>query len=441
MSSCRSCPQPCECLHAAARVFLPTPCHESHGAWVVTDRHIPSRWFKELYVLDGAPMFVNQLNAAISVILSGAYLKADAWLQADDDPCEGGVGNVQYRPLDGGSKKPGLPLWTPIYVVFALLNSLQNSLQYLAIQLLGSDNSNLCVLIFQAVIPMTAIMSIYVLGRSYARTQYLGMALVLTGVTVAFAPHVRAEHGSGLLGVALALVQNIPQGLLNVLTEKVILEHSGGDAELSHGGGAKEADFKVATRAGFEAGELAASGVDEEGSEVEGSNEDGQSENMPRVRQALRDTFLVVFWQNVFSFGFNFLFGVMLELVRGRPVSDLWYKDYTLGAQCLVGQPSGRCSGAPLVVALFAPFSVLYIVFQLLVVVYAGATAMFLVVAFTLPVQNYALASKAIMGSQAGEFHESEAWGLAVIAVGLVLYALREWPKQCSCKRGGQSEL
>jgi hypothetical protein len=305
------------------------------------------------------------------------------------------------------------PMWRLLCMGFLL--SLYNVVQTVSIAGLGPRFSNLVTILNQMCIPVSAVMSACILHRPITWVQLAGLVCVCSGILVAFLPHVISfgnsssstsssggplqleananSSGSGVDGGAssssdvtwamLFTASTVPQSFLSIWTEWLIAA----DSRRTH------------SNAAGEAGVLAA---EEEGDE---SPEFG-----------LFDVLCLIGVENVVALPFNAILGLCFLSPEA-----LW-ADYIGGWACLIGP--NACVGAAFASAIFAPLGVLYMVVNYVLIQYGGALMYFLVIAATVCLCNFVLSDVAIMGAGlAGTFYPSVAAGLAIVVVGLVIYA------------------
>ncbi len=339
-------------------------------------------YYRLLWALKTSPAFSLQLTTAMQVVLCGFAL------------CALDLGGVARRSQ---SRSISLGRWLEL----AFWLCLQNTLEIASIDGLGSANGNLVPVLQQAVVPITLLLSIGLLGRRYGVRHWLGAALVVGGLTASYAP-LAARSGSGVpWGWAAAfLLSRVPQSLANVRCEAVLL--------------------------------LAAAG---EGGSVRG---------WTGVRAVLR----VGFWTALIGMPLNVMSSALLAAARGTDAVAAVAADYRAGFDCLFfkmdrpasppppmlgtaaavvavggGATEHRCAAAAGAVAAFSLPGVLFALSEFQVVQYASASAYFLLSAFVLPLQAAALSAPFVMGSLASSWHPSLLAGVPLIACGLALWA------------------
>jgi len=374
-------------------------------------------FYQVLYTFESSPIFITQLNVTIATTLPGIYSIADRIIMQ--------LRRRDYLLLQEEQTTPPRPRpiviskWT--YLVLGFANSFTNFLQVVGIQELGSDNSNLAVLIQQAVIPVAVILTVVVLGKKYSILGYLGMALVLGGVGIAYGIHIINKRVS-TLGAAMLFCSCIPTAGANIIIENLLGEMN---EEPGRGLGYRH----------HHSSEVKIENSQDKSNDTEGSNQMHLLQNddaislaaKPRLVETMREIAGILFWENLITLLLNvplsFAIHALLDSSKSSYATDI--RD---GIRCLFfSQSDGgkkSCQFAPVYVLAFAPMGVLFIVMQYIVSVYVGATASFLMVALSLPIQNYFLASRFLMGSNAGTFYLSEVYGLIVIIIGMMMFLL-----------------
>ena len=152
----------------------------------------------------------------------------------------------------------------------------------------------------------------------------------------------------------------------------------------------------------------------------------------PRLRDVLLSSTALVTLMNVASLPFNFVAGVVATLFQDGGLAPLW-GDYGGGWGCLRGNADasmddgsqaddGSCVGTWVYAATFIPMGGLYLISQILVIHYAGASFMFLVTAMCLPLQNVLLAQKWAMGSHKGSLTAATYVAIVIVTIGMVAY-------------------
>eukprot|EP00471_Norrisiella_sphaerica_P010967 CAMPEP_0184497658 /NCGR_PEP_ID=MMETSP0113_2-20130426/37150_1 /TAXON_ID=91329 /ORGANISM="Norrisiella sphaerica, Strain BC52" /LENGTH=285 /DNA_ID=CAMNT_0026884869 /DNA_START=470 /DNA_END=1327 /DNA_ORIENTATION=+ len=246
-------------------------------------------------------------------------------------------------------------------------------------------------------------MTIVFLKFNYSALEYAGMATVLLGVGVAFGLRLKAKDVS-VLGSTLLFCSCIPTAGLNILIEKEI----------------STLQQQPETYMPINADETKQSCP----SSLPNASRSDKMQQGPFLR-IFQEILLIIAWENGIGLVLNVPLSMLVEMIQGQPVLALWTEDTPAGWRCLFGgTPQSRCRWAYLYTLMFAPLGVVFIVMQLFVTVYAGSTLMFLVIALSLPLQNFFLASDFIMGSNAGTFYRTDFYGLVVIIVGLLAFIL-----------------
>ena len=347
-------------------------------------------FYSELYHLQSFPLFSNQLNAFISVVVPGVALivmRARALRRGDSWDWLGGV---------------ALWKWAQLGALF----SLQNTLDIASIDGLGDRNSNLPPVFSQACIPVTMALSRLKLGKEYSIWHYVGACVVVGGILLSYLPLAVSSSSSVPVGWAcLFLMGRLPQSMANVQSEAVLDRASNTNAQQ-------------------------------------------RSKAMPEPAAASGAFLLLVhftFWTSIFSLPFNFIYSLILSAIPGVPFAI--NPDYANGWSCVFAgtcdgtkYPDIDCSSAWLSVVLFAIPGVLFSASEFQVLQHAGAAVYFILLAVELPLQALMLASPYIMGSMAGESHISIIYGIALLLPGLLLYGWAELQSERSVKNARDSD-
>ena len=353
---------------------------------------------------------------------------------------------------------------TLLLTVLGLCNALQNTLQIAAIDALGPSRSTLTTLLAQSVIPFTVIFTCVFVGKgrllaTHNWPQLAGSALVVAGVAVVLWPELVPGAGGGGGGGGNTSTGNTSPG-----------NNRSADNNRSTGGGAAASgdDAAVAVWVAIYVisclpqallNVLVESAFAKEG-RAEAAEPSGRLAALRRrpdtvVARAL----LLVAAMNVVAAPFNVLIEMVIAQARVGSLSPV-HRDFAQGWGLLVGTqqysssllpgaashygaasfsngivagsasnasngtlPIGGDGGGQWAIVLgFMPLGCIFIVGAVLVVHMGSATAMFLVTAACLPLQDCLLSLRSIMGSNAGSVSSFTFAGLAVIVGGLVLY-------------------
>ena len=370
-------------------------------------------WYNELDRLNPFPYFTNMLNVVIAVFLVGGALVV--------------TGDVATTVADMQDNLA----WRRLVLLGSLSFALQNTLDIISIDGLGSHNSNLTTVFQQAVIPVTLALSRTILGKTLGRWHLAGAALVVGGILVSYLPLVlqvessdssASGGGSGdATGVPLGwavvfLCSRVPQALSNIFSEQAL-----------HITAAKQAAKQAAQSAG--------------------AGETGADTGTGAARLMLRALLSITLWTNVVALPLNFLFSLLISGSGldsgGEGGVSAMLADYGGGWRCLFSGSCdaafhatfpdcpARCESAWVAVLFFSVPGVLFAVSEFHVLQYAGASAYVILAAIELPLQNTIMASHTLMGRLAGDFHPSIIFGIFVMLPGMVLYGLADtWQQQ-----------
>ena len=230
----------------------------------------------------------------------------------------------------------------------------------------------LLILLGQAAIPVSMVLSKLLLKAKYSGFQYLGAAIVVGGLFIVLSPTLSGSGGS-LLWAAMMIVSCIPMALSSVYKEIAL-----GETEL--------------------------------------------------------DPVYLNGWIAAFQFGFALLFCVPASLATSPPVpipdlpENLWN-----GMRCYIGIdsltcPEGsssdcvpdNCSSSPLYVNLYLLFNQAYNLLIILILKYGSANLLFLALTLQVPLGNAAFTLPFLPGHKPLQF--TDIIGLVVICVGLICY-------------------
>ena len=356
---------------------------------------------------------------------------------------------------------------TFLLTVLGLCNALQNTLQIAAIDALGPSRSTLTTLLAQSVIPFTVIFTCVLVGKgrllaTHNWPQLAGSALVVAGVAVVLWPELvpgAGGGGGGGGGGGNASTGNTSPGN----------NRSADNNRSTGGGGAASGDdaavavwvsiYVISCLPQALLNVLVESAFAKEG-RAEAAEPSGRLAALRRrpdtvVARAL----LLVAAMNVVAAPFNVLIEMVIAQARVGSLNPV-HRDFAQGWGLLVGTQQysssllpgaashdgaasfsngivagsasnasngtlpigGAGDGQWAIVLGFMPLGCLFIVGAVLVVHMGSATAMFLVTAACLPLQDCLLSLRSIMGSNAGSVSSFTFAGLAVIVGGLVLY-------------------
>ena len=394
-------------------------------------------WYNELDRLNPFPYFSNMLNVVLAVVLVGAALVAT-----------GGAGALAATARDSS------PRWRRLVLQGSFAFALQNTLDIISIDGLGTRNSNLSTVFQQAVIPVTLVLSRAMLGKRFTPWHLAGAALVVGGILVSYLPLAVQDSdssggGGGGGGVPVGwtlvfLASRVPQALSNIFSEQALHIMPGVVTRGEEGGGGEEDGVKVkgGVKGGGATAATASAGGDGEVVDSDGGGGGGCGGGA-----ALQALLSITLWTNIIAIPLNFLFSLLisgsgLASSGDASVSDM-LADYGGGWRCLfrgscdaafVGRFPDcpvRCETAWSAVLLFSVPGVLFAVSEFQVLQFAGAATYVILTAVELPLTNALMASPAIMGRMAGDFHESIVYGVFVMLPGMVLYGLADvWQQQ-----------
>jgi hypothetical protein len=388
-------------------------------------------WYNELDRLNPFPYFANMLNVVLAVVLVGAALVAT-----------GGAGALAATAR-GSSLR-----WRQLVLQGSFAFALQNTLDIISIDGLGERNSNLSTVFQQAVIPVTLVLSRAMLGKRFTPWHLAGATLVVGGILVSYVPLAvqdadSSSGGGGGVPVGWTLVflaSRVPQALSNIFSEQALHIMPGVVTRGEGGGGGEEDGVKGGVRGGGATAATASAGGDGEVDSDGGGGGCGGG-------GALQALLSITLWTNIIAVPLNFLFSLLisgsgLTSSGDASVSDM-LADYAGGWHCLfrgscdpafVGRFPDcpvRCETAWSAVLLFSVPGVLFAVSEFQVLQFAGASTYVILTAVELPLTNALMASPAIMGRLAGDFHASIVYGVFVMLPGMVLYGLADvWQQQ-----------
>lgn len=262
------------------------------------------------------------------------------------------------------------------YLVMGFLDGFASIMQTFAVTKIASGS--LLILLSQAAIPISMLISRVLLKASYSRMQYFGALLVMSGIAVALWPRLTAHDegpalpGQGATEVALwsavMILSCVPMTLSSVFKEK-----------------------------------------------------------------ALNDIDLDPIYLNGYIALYQFVFclpaAVPAAWAIGLPLGEVPRNCWD-GLLCYVGRNSvvsspdpsadDDCAAAPLYVNLYLGFNILYNILMILILKYGSASLLFLALTVLVPLGNLAFAVPWMPGSRPLTVFDGA--GLAVIMTGLVVY-------------------
>ena len=231
------------------------------------------------------------------------------------------------------------------------------------------------VILNQANIPVTMLLSRSFLSSSYTSTQYIGAALIVAGSLLAAVPSTGSSDGSGggsstlWYGPLILLLSCLPNSFSNVYKEK---------------------NFR----------------------------EDGL------------DVYFLTTGVSVWQVLLGFLFAPLLSLpaLGGLSLSEL-PANFSQGWSCFVGGhvPGYECHLSPppyVVLLLYVLVNFVYNVLLLLITKHGSALLLVIASAISLPFTNAAFTSELLMGREAERWSWWTGAGLLVVVVGFLLYSL-----------------
>mmetsp|Transcript_40571 Transcript_40571/g.84740 ORF Transcript_40571/g.84740 Transcript_40571/m.84740 type:complete len:391 (-) Transcript_40571:337-1509(-) len=267
------------------------------------------------------------------------------------------------------------------YLVMGFLDGFASTMQIFAVTKIASGS--LLILLSQAAIPISMLISRLLLKASYTRMQYLGALLVMCGIGIVLGPRLTEGGGGG-----------------------------GGDGPPSAGQGGGEVALWSAVMI-LSCVPMTLSSVFKE--------------------MALNDIDLDPMYLNgyiaLYQFVFCLLAAAPAAVAVGLPVADVPSNCWDgllcyLGRNSIVGgaDPAGDddCGAAPAYVNLYLAFNIVYNILMILILKYGSANLLFLALTVTVPMGNLAFAIPWMPGSRPLTVFDGA--GLAVIMLGLVVY-------------------
>ena len=231
----------------------------------------------------------------------------------------------------------------------------------------------LLILLSQAAIPVSMVISKYLLKREYTPFQYIGALIVAAGIATVLAPNI---SGSGSLGWSIAMIfSTVPMALSTVYKEIAV-----GDTEL--------------------------------------------------------DPIFLNGWVAVFQFLFSLLFMIPAAYTSSPPVplkelpTNLWE-----GLKCFGGVNSITCSpdqtpdectpdncyeSGPLYTSIYLVFNQVYNLLIILIIKYGSSNLLFMALTVMVPLGNFAFTLPFVPGH--APLHATDIIGLVIICSGLVCY-------------------
>lgn len=125
-------------------------------------------YYNQLWALQGSPAFALQLGCLQSVIVCFVSL-------------------VAIRKAECASA-PGQHVKARVWLELASWFAMQATVEIAAIDGLGPHNGSLIPVLQQAIVPMTMLISVVLLGRRFGAAHWAAVALIIGGITASYAP-------------------------------------------------------------------------------------------------------------------------------------------------------------------------------------------------------------------------------------------------------------
>eukprot|EP00591_Stephanopyxis_turris_P009232 CAMPEP_0195511392 /NCGR_PEP_ID=MMETSP0794_2-20130614/3725_1 /TAXON_ID=515487 /ORGANISM="Stephanopyxis turris, Strain CCMP 815" /LENGTH=476 /DNA_ID=CAMNT_0040638977 /DNA_START=67 /DNA_END=1497 /DNA_ORIENTATION=- len=317
------------------------------------------------------------------------------------------------------------------FAIMGLFDAITYTLQIFAIVYLSGP---LVILLQQASIPMSMVMSKILLRSTYSRWQYLGAFVVIIGIIVALEPVMSNRHAPDYLCVAIHEESDCVVCKAEV-TEQGCLSHTRGlfysdvNMELF--------DMTDATSSPMCRWEQSTHATSGASTTLVWSAVNVVACIPMAISSILKERALeeneidVIYlngWVGIFQTLFSFVLSIPAGLTSSPPVSPLnlpanmWdgFKCYVGIGTITTGCHPDQCSQAPLLVNSFVLVTFFFSQFFILLIKFGSANLMFLASTFIVPISNLAFALP-IMPDPA-VLHASDVTGLLVILSGIVFY-------------------
>lgn len=319
-------------------------------------------------------LFLNILSTAVYLPTSLAYI----------------IPMIKYRPDVITAESRAIP--QRVWLIMGTLDSIAGVMSNLATANL-SNQGTLVVLLLQAAIPLSMLITKIFLKVKYRISQYVGAAVVIAGIVVVLAPafnggcSASAGGGSIALWVVLLILSCVPMCLSSVYKEKAL-----GDTEI--------------------------------------------------------DPVYLNYWVAVYQLLLSFPLLIPSAYVAGLNIKDMW-KDLGWAANCYVGKTifpgadhaTASCANAPLLVNIYLLFNLGYNVLIILLLKFGSANILWLCMTIQVPVAAlvFAIPIKIFEGAASVPLDWEDGVGLVVIMTGLIIYRFFPLLKSIWDKKRGKS--
>jgi len=251
--------------------------------------------------------------------------------------------------------------------VMGFLDGIAGIMQTFAVNYIPSGG--LIILLTQSAIPISMVISKFLLRVKYNLQHYLGAAIVIVGLVVVLVPQFlhpqpNAHHESTAkiaVWCGVMILSCVPMTLSSLYKEKAL-----GELEI--------------------------------------------------------DVVYLNGWVAVYQFLTNIPMVIPSALAIGLSIHDI-PSNFIDGAKCYIGistLSSDACGDAPLFVNLYVAFNVLYNIFIIMILKYGSSNLLWLAMTLMVPLGNCAFALKFVPGHMPMTFYDII--GLVVIMVGLIIY-------------------
>ena len=322
----------------------------------------------QVFPMHNYPLFLNLLMVAVYVPVCFAYI-IPAMIFTD---------NITQEQRD-------IPKYK--FLVMGAYDSLAGILQAFSVNYITSSST--VILVGQSAIPISMIVSSIALKSKYTMAQYMGAAVVMTGIVVVLIPNfmgtaqtdasgTAVDSSTQLIWIVVLVISCVPMCLSSVYKEKALGEM---DVDCTYLNG----------------------------------------------------------WVAVFQFLIAIPLCFPSAQIQGMPISNILPNMYG-GMRCWMGvntitedynpynQPIDNCASAPLFVTSYLFFNVVYNFLIVIILKYGSANILFLSSTVIVPISNVVFSLKFIPGSK--PMGPMDLVGLVVILSGLVIYRFSNQMKE-----------
>lgn len=406
------------------------------------------------------PNYLNMLQLFVNVPWYWAYIFPVAKFGLFDNAIPPEVFRMSTRPF---------------MIMGALDSTVYLILTFSAVHLSGP----LLVLLPQAAIPISMVLSYWILGERYGTHQYVGAAMVIAGILAVLEPVVTRRNASGFicdaldkeLHCVLCSEETTEDGCLSHGINALGETATSGGGLISFAGGADGSSTQFSMRV-LEGLASSTSKSSNDGSlcrwVAAGSSTSDKGEMttlvwsfvlilgcIPMSLSSIYKTMMLgegsgknldpLFlngWVSLYQLLFGLLLAVPAAMTASPPIYPVDLpKNIRDGMRCYVGtgtieggcHPDDDCPDSPLYVNIFLIFNVGFNVLVIYLLKYGSANILFLAFTVSVPLGNLLFALPFV--PTAAPMHFLDIVGLTIILLGLVLYQFGERVTACAVAR------